>query len=280
MSGDLPLLIQRLGGYNEQTLVMAHVAGLQNSAAIASPAEIRAAFINLRLPPPSNVSQHLKKLAGERLVMQPSAGTWAVTPLGLERIRQMMEGLRNEDLSAHGQKGEEPSFSDVPHHLIPSELAPAAFQAGIARFLEGHPFDRNVLAMSRFPRDDIDDDPMDRVLPVCRATCQELGLELHLASDRAVEDLLFGNVAAAMWASRYGIAILEDTVGEGLNYNAVLEVGAMLVTGRRCLLLKDVSIPEKPTDLIGHIHQTVDVRDPQSVRDAIRQWITKDLAIA
>ena len=280
MPGDLPLLIQRLEGYGEQTLILAHVAALQDSAGVASPAGIKGAFVNLHLPPPSNVSQHLAKLGGQGLVMQPSPGVWAVTPLGVERIRQVMAGISDEAWTALGQHGEEPSFSDVPHHLIPPELAPASFQAGIARFLEGHPFDRNVLAMSRFPRDDIDDDPIDQVLPVCRATCQELGLELHLASDRAVEDLLFGNVAAAMWASRYGIAILEDTVGEGLNYNAVLEVGAMLVTGRRCLLLKDVSIPEKPTDLIGHIHQTVDVRNPQSVRDAIRQWITKDLAIA
>ena len=280
MSGDLPLLIQRLGGYDEQTLILARVAGLQGVAGVASPAGIKAIFITLRLPPPSNVSQHLAKLAGQGLVMQPSAGVWAVTPVGLQRIRQMMEGVRDEDFMALGQHGEEPSFSDVPHHLIPPELAPAAFQAGIARFLEGHPFDRNVLAMSRFPRDDVDDDPIDQIIPVCRATCQELGLELHIASDRVVEDLLFGNVAAAMWASRYGIAILEDTVGEGLNYNAVLEVGAMLVTGRRCLLLKDVSVPEKPTDLIGHIHETVDVRNPESVRDAIRHWVTEDLAIA
>src|SRR5438874_1801095 len=79
------------------------------------------------------------------------------------------------------------------------------------------------------------------------------GLRLHLASDAIVEDTLFANVAAYMWACRYGFALLEDRVEEGVNYNVVIEVGAMFMAGRQTALLKDTTVPTLPTDLVGHI---------------------------
>lgn len=52
-----------------------------------------------------------------------------------------------------------------------------------------------------------------------------------------------------MWASRYGVAFFEDLAkpASGLTYNLTTEVGAMLITGRRCCLLKDPSITSLPT---------------------------------
>jgi hypothetical protein len=44
---------------------------------------------------------------------------------------------------------------------------------------------------------------------------------------------LFSNVAAYMWACRYGIALLEDRVGRGVNGNVLIELGAMVMAGRR-----------------------------------------------
>jgi hypothetical protein len=47
----------------------------------------------------------------------------------------------------------------------------------------------------------------------------------------------------------------------------------MLITGRRCLLLKDAkTVQHMPTDLVGHIYQSVDLGDPPSVRGAVRDW--------
>ena len=278
MTGDLPLQVQLLGGSQEQTLVLTHVAELQDAKA-ASPASILATYVTLHLPRPSNVSTDLARLAKKGYVMKPSEGFWAVSPLGKDRIRELMAQVSDQQLKALGQYGDEPAFGGAPHHLIPPDLAPAKFYGGIGRFLEGHPFDHNVFGMARFPREKVFDDPIEKALAVSRGACQDLGLELHLADDRIVDEILFGNVGAAMWACRYGIAILEDTVEEGLNYNAVLEAGAMLVTGRRCLILKDETIPRVPTDLTGHIHTPVDIRDPKSVREAIVKWITKDLAL-
>jgi hypothetical protein len=84
---------------------------------------------------------------------------------------------------------------------------------------------------------------------------------------------LWGNVAAHMWASQYGIAFVEDRVGLGLNYNVTIEVGAMLMAGRRCAILKDPSAPALPTDLIGHIYTSVDFDDSPSVSDAIHHLV-------
>lgn len=279
MPGNVPLQIQLLGGFQEQTLVLTHVAELQDAEA-ASAASILATYVALHLPLPSNVSADLARLAKKGYVMKPAKGFWAVSPLGKERIRELMAEVSDQQLKALGQYGDEPAFGGAPHHLIPPDLAPAKFYEGIGRFLEGHPFDRNVFGMARFPREEVDDDPMEMALTVSRDTCLQLGLELHLADDRIVDDILFGNVGAAMWACRYGIAILENTVEEGLNYNAVLEAGAMLVTGRRCLILKDKTIPTLPTDLTGHIRESVNIREPASLRKTIRKWITKDLALA
>lgn len=44
----------------------------------------------------------------------------------------------------------------------------------------------------------------------CRGSHQ---LHLHLASDRALDDDLFANVAAHMWACNYGIGLFEVRVG-------------------------------------------------------------------
>ena len=46
------------------------------------------------------------------------------------------------------------------------------------------------------------------------------GVKEHLASDRQLEDDLLGNVAADLWACKYGIGLVQDRVGRGLTYNA------------------------------------------------------------
>lgn len=277
MADPLPLQIQSLGSYRDQTLVLLHVSQLRNPDGTASPSEIGRTFLELRLPPPSNVSQHLSGLANDGTVMQPANGRWSVTPKGEKQIRTLMAGINPEDLQRMSTLVGEPSFGNIPHHLLPSEFAPAQFQPAISAFLEGHPFDRNVLCVTRFPEGETD--PVGPAIEACRSACSGVSLEMHLASDRAVEDILFGNVAAALWASRYGIAIFEDTADKGINYNVVFEVGAMLMTGRRCLLLKDQSVERLPTDLVGHIYQSVDLHDPDAVAAEVTRWAGSDLGL-
>lgn len=135
--------------------------------------------------------------------------------------------------------------------------------------------------MTRFPAetDDADDeDPVAPALKVARELCIAHGLEFHLASDRQIVDDLWGNVAAHMWASRYGIAFFEDRAKKGLNYNLTIEVGSMLVLGRRTALLKDKSIKSMPTDLVGKVYKSINLDRSSTVKKAIATWIKDDLA--
>lgn len=245
----------------------------------ASPSEVEHAFIDLSIPPPTNVSQHLAALAKKKMILSPVPGRWRVSQLGAEHIRQLTAGGVSEKvLAAALATPEDATLADSPHSLIPWEFAPIEIRGGIGRFLEGHPFERNVFGISRFLRD-VPSDPIIDAQKECQDTCADLGLEFHLASDRVVEELLFSNIVAAMWACRYGIAIIEDTVGEGPNYNVPLEVGAMLITGRPCLLLKDVTIQRPPSDLVAHLYDEVDITKPATIDRAIRDWAKHRLGL-
>jgi hypothetical protein len=93
-----------------------------------------------------------------------------------------------------------------------------------------HPFETNVFGMTRFPdtsETGKQPDPVVPALKAAREVCRLHGLQFHLASDRAIVDDLWANVAAHMWASQYGIAFFEDRRDRGMNYNLTLEVGSM-----------------------------------------------------
>jgi hypothetical protein len=84
-----------------------------------------------------------------------------------------------------------------------------------------------------------------------------------------------------MWACRYGVGIFEDVASprRGINYNLTIEVGSMLMAGRRCALLKDESVTCLPTDLVGQIYKAVNLAGPETVRDAVHRWIRDDLLL-
>jgi hypothetical protein len=177
---------------------------------------------------------------------------------------------------------ERPSlFGQTTHPLIPPSLAPPELLTPLRVFIEAHPFDSNVFGMTRFPdeQDESDLDPLAGALDVARRACANHGLEFHLASDRMIVDDLWANVAAHMWACRYGIAFFEDRKGRGINYNLTIEVGGMMVAGRRLALLKDGSIERLPTDLVGKIYKSVDLDDLDATASAIHLWLRDDLLL-
>ena len=140
-----------------------------------------------------------------------------------------------------------------------------------------------MFCIARFPSDPKDTKFLDPIRDVIEATRAALGshnLHLHLASDRLFDDDLFAIVAAHMWACKYGIGLFEDRAGKDrLNYNVVIEVGCMLMTGRRCALLKDKGSPPMPTDFVGHIYKEVDFADLDEVARRVHLWAADDLGL-
>jgi hypothetical protein len=185
-------------------------------------------------------------------------------------------------IEAEMSAGPSADLSEVPHAVIPPEFAPPKWQPGIARLLDEYPFEKNVFCMTRFPKDERESempDPVRGVLDIARSVLQGHALTLHLASDRNADDELFGNIAAHMWACRYGIGLFETRFGTELNDNVQIEVGAMLITGRRCALLKDRETPALPTDFVGQIYKPVDFDDSGLVGDTIQAWVVDDLGL-
>jgi hypothetical protein len=200
-----------------------------------------------------------------------------VTPVGRSDATAIVEDIDLTALAAEASASGT-KLGSAPHPVIPPTFAPPALVDPLRKFLIEHPFDRNVMGMTRFP-DTSPDDPVAPALKIARDVCKKHQLEFHLASDRAMDDDLWTNVAAHMWASRYGIAFFEDRVDRGMNYNLTIEVGSMLMTGRRCALLKDKSIEKLPTDLVGRIRKDVDLDELATVSDALHRWIRDDLGL-
>ncbi len=263
-------------------LVLARLAESRSEDGQFRVVSVGALFHELRLPSPGNTSNVVLSLEKKGLVRRGgSRGLWRLTHTGIARSEEALSGIDLAALAAEaavvGTR-----LGGAPHLTLPPELgAPPSLIPVVRDFLEKHPFDRNVFGMTRFPDDESEEppDPVRAALEIARSACAKHQLEFHLASDRSIEDDLWLNVAGHMWSSRYGIAFFEDVAEpkRRLNYNLTIEVGAMLMTGRRCALLKDDSIERLPTNLVGRIYKPVDLKKPETVEKALHTWMRDDL---
>jgi hypothetical protein len=272
-SAPLALQIQELGAGTDRVLVVAALVAQTHPDGVFTPAEINQAFDAFRVPAPSNTSQSLSQLRGRDLVVKRREGGWSLTPRGDSWVTDLLGELPETAVPSSPDSAE---LGEGGHAVIPPFFAPAKWGPGISRFLQRNPFDTNVFCMTRFPSGD-ELDPMPDVIATATAALASHGLKLHLASDAHIEDDLWSNVAAYLWACRYGLAFFENRVGRGMSYNLVIEVGAMLATGRRCALLKDRTQPDLPTDLVGHIYRPVDFDDLEQLSAEVHSWAANDL---
>lgn len=240
-------------------------------------------FDDLRVPRPGGVGTVLARLAGEGLLVRRSSGSgWSLTPLGREAIPGLLGNADVSTIAVEAADFTGAQLSQERHAVIPPEFAPPRWRPSIERLLEEFPFETNVFCMTRFPHDVSEGelpDPVRAVIDVTRSTLAEFGRTLHLASDRNADDELFGNIAAHMWACQHGIGLFETRFGTELNDNVQIEIGGMLITGRRCALLKDRDTPRLPTDFVGHIYKSVDFEDLVAVEKVVRNWAADDLGL-
>lgn len=265
----------------DRILALARLAEGQKESGDFSPADLEATYTALALPAPARPSDALRRLQRAQFAVPVAHGRWRLTPVGRERCATVISELEVAALHAESVSASGAFLGQAQSTTLPALLAPPTLLLGLRAFLVAHPFERNVFAMTRFPGagNDAENDPVRQALDAAREACRLHGLEMHLASDRAIHDDLWTNVAAHMWASRYGIAFFESRTDRGINYNMTIEVGGMLMTGRRCALLKDRTIDRMPTDLVGHIYKSVDFDEPAGVGDAIHAWLRADLSL-
>jgi len=240
-------------------------------------------FELLRLPRPGNVSQALAQhLAAGKVVRRRTGGGWSLTPEGKVRIRELVGDLDISAVEVEVARVGSAELQQAQLPLIPPELAPVRWALPISRLLEEFPFENNVFCMTRFPKEEQESelpDPVREVVHRAREVFAHHGLHMHLASDRQADDELFGNIAAHMWACKYGIGLFETRFGSEFNDNLQIEVGAMLMTGRRVALLKDRDTPSMPTDFVGHIYKPVDFEAVDAVGEVLAGWVREDLGL-
>jgi hypothetical protein len=277
------LAVQRLATNSDRALVVSELAGLRNRNGWFSPADLRALFDALRVPAPARIDNELTGLAKRRwLLRRAQRPGWSLTPVGRERVRELLGGVDADAVQAEIAALPGAELGHALHTLLPPSLAPVKWAAPIKLLLDQFPFETNVFGMTRFPAGPRDDEYLDPVAGALEATRDALsahGLRFHLASDRVLDDDLLGNVAAHMWACQYGIGFFEDRLGRGVNHNLVIEVGAMVMTGRRCALLRDRTVEHMPTDFVGQIYKRVDLDDPDTLGGAVHLWAADDLGL-
>jgi hypothetical protein len=276
-----PFAFQRLGKAADKVLLAAAVVGMRNGDGLFKPPALISFFDALRVPRRTNVHRELKSLETDQLLRRIEE-FWAITPVGRRTVEEQLVLFDSAELEAY-LKGTPGSFlGNERHVVIPPELAPPKWIPAIERFLQKFPFETNVFLITRFPESVADTsylDPVRSAIPAVKEALHSHGLTLHLASDRQLDDDLLGNVAAHMWACQLGIGVLENRIGRGLNYNVMTEIGAMLMTGRRCALLKDKTCPSLPTDVVGQIYKPIDLDDIPSLSSVVHSWASKDLAL-
>lgn len=292
--GSFALAVQRMS-VPDAALVLSHVASWRGDARWFSTSEVRSLYADLRLPEPANVSATLARLRDRRppLLRGKPGGTsgWTTTPEGELRADEIIGEFDYGTIAAELQAVPGAFFADAEYPTLPHTFAPPSWAPGIKTFLDRNPFDQNVFLMTRFPKDEAaEPDPLGPVIETLRDAVAKRGLTLHVAMDQQIVDDLWGNVGAHMWASRYGIGVLEtrapqprdedeDAGDPTLNDNVLIELGSMLTIGRRCMILRDYQAPMPPTDLTSHIFKTVDLESLHSVAEQTDQWIAKDLRL-
>lgn len=277
-TGVLGVRLQQLEGA-EQWLVLGRLAAARSETGQFSPRDVEDLALNLSVPVKMRSDHASRALSSRGWARRGGArGQWLLTPVGRAASNDLFAETELAALAAEAAVERGADLGHTRHAVVPPALAPVGLMHGLRQFLDAFPFDRNVFAMTRFPHEE-DVDPVKDAVAVARNACDRHGLKLHLASDRAIDDDLWTNVMGHMWGSRYGLAFFEDRVGRGLNYNMTIEVGGMLVSGRRCALLKDNSIDDMPTDLVGRIYKEVDLSDLDSVEATVHSWIRDDLGL-
>src|ERR1051325_9812767 len=276
---SFPFVFQTYGKSIDRVLLASAIVGVRNGDGFFKAPGVLTFFDALRVPRPANIHRDLGLLESTNFVRRVGAD-WSVTPVGRNAVQEHLQRFDEAELTAYLQGTPGGFLANERHLVIPAEVAPPKWVNAIERLTQRFPFETNVFLMTRFPQDDHDTtylDPIQPAIPVIRQALKTHGLTLHLASDRQLDDDLLGNVAAYMWACQFGIGILEDRMKRGLNYNVMTELGAMLMTGRRCALLKDKTSPALPTDLVGQIYKPVDLDDTTSLGARVHAWAAEDL---
>lgn len=106
----------------------------------------------------------------------------------------------------------------------------------------------------------------NEIVQSIRAELEKLGVKALRADDKDYHDDLFWNILTYVYGCGFGVAVFERIEQEEFNPNIALEVGYMMALRKPVLLLKDKTLKNLNTDLIGKLYK---IFDPQSISESI-----------
>jgi len=114
---------------------------------------------------------------------------------------------------------------------------------------------------------------------VIKDTLSRFGLIGLRADDRIYSEDLFPNIRTYMHGCHFGIAVFERLTTQDFNPNVSLEVGYMLAQQKPVCLLKDKTLPNLHTDLVGRLYQSFDPQQIEQTLPRELEWWLRDKEI-
>src|ERR1039457_800504 len=148
---------------------------------------------------------------------------------------------------------------------------PSEIMESIKRFREDYPASQKVaFIMMQFGKTKAH----NAIVASLRNELGSHGIKAVRADHKEYHEDLFWNIMTYIYGCEFGIAIFERLEMDEFNPNIALEVGYMMALKKPILLLKDRTLKNLNTDLIGKLYKTF---DPQAISGTLapkaRQWL-------
>jgi len=168
-------------------------------------------------------------------------------------VTLMPEDLTRELLPKHGSRN--------PEELLPS----------LSKFRKGHPDPiKTGFIIMRFTKTKAH----KTILRAIKSTLSRFSLHGLRSDDKEYSDELLTNIRTYMHGSGFGIAVFERLEEQEFNPNMSLEVGYMMAQGKPVLLLKDKTLKNLHSDIVGKLYRDFDPQDPEgTIPPQLESWL-------
>lgn len=106
----------------------------------------------------------------------------------------------------------------------------------------------------------------------------KMGIVVLRADYKEYHPDLYNNIMAYIHAAEFGIAVFERIDDDSFNPNVAFEVGYMLALKKKVCLLKERTLRNLPTDIVGKLYRTFDLtRLEDSLTNSLSRWTADNL---
>jgi hypothetical protein len=113
-----------------------------------------------------------------------------------------------------------------------------------------------------------------KIYATIKETLKKYDISALRADEKSYHDELWPNIVTYMQGCGSCIAVLERLMADEFNPNVTLEIGYMLALEKPICLLKDQTIKNLQSDLIGRLYQNFDSQHPETtIPDVLIKWL-------